>query len=230
MKVVDLFSGLGGFSQAFIDRGHNVVRFDNDEQFKEVQNTIICDVLDLTPEDLCDYLWDRPNIILASPPCTHFSVAALSHHWPKGVPTHATLEQIKLVRSTIALIKKTNPTYWILENPRGMLRKAIGKPAWTAYWAAYGAKVLKPTDLWGKLPPIDRKLPFKWERAPRGTKLGVQGISVDKYKSFKKNPFSHVMPRSPTLRALIPYDFSMAVCLAAEGNSPQQTLEEYVND
>ena len=33
MKVLDLFSGLGGFSQAFKDRGHKVTTLDNNPEF-----------------------------------------------------------------------------------------------------------------------------------------------------------------------------------------------------
>jgi hypothetical protein len=210
MRVVDLFSGLGGFSQAFIDRGHNVVRFDNDEQFSEVEYTIICDVLDLTAEDLCDYVWDIPDIILASPPCNHFSIASVYHHWKNGEPTEATKKQIELVRYTIKLIEEVSPKYWILENPRGMLRRVLGKPNKFLYMAAYGKKAKKPTDLWGVFPPIEWLEPFVWEKAPRGSDSGTQDNSL-----------------TPAERALIPYDFSLAVCLAAEGNSPQTTLGEY---
>lgn len=33
MKVLDLFAGLGGFSQAFRDRGHYVFTIDNNKEF-----------------------------------------------------------------------------------------------------------------------------------------------------------------------------------------------------
>lgn len=222
MKVIDLFSGLGGFSEAFVTRGHNVIRYDNDSRFAEVPHTIIKDILELTADDLRGV-----DIILASPPCTHFSVAALYHHWPKGRPTIATLEQIELVKYTIQIIKEANPEYWILENPRGMLRRAIGKPAITQYWGNWGMNALKPTDLWGKLPPVEwrNKDCAQYEKAPRGSKKGVQGINIS---SFKGNKFSYNIPRDSALRALIPYDFSLAVCLAAEGNSPQRTITEWI--
>jgi len=205
LKVYDFFSGLGGFSQAFLDRGHTVVRYDNDKKFAEVPHTIIKDIWNLTERDL-----SNPKIILASPPCNHFSVAAVYHHWPKGIPTKETLEQVELVKHTIKIIKEANPKYWILENPRGMLRNVIGKPQKTIPMCAYGKEAYKPTDLWGVFPPIDWKMPMKWEKAPRGSKLGVQGYN------------------DPAVTAMIPYDFSLAVCLAVEGNSPQMTLKEFL--
>ena len=204
MKCIDLFSGLGGFSQAFIDRGYDVKRYDFDERFVDVPHTIIKDIRELTAKNL-----RSQDIILASPPCTHFSIASVSTHWPDGLPSGETLEQIDLIEHTIDIIQKANPRYWILENPRGMLKHAIGNPALTIFLAAYGHPYLKPTHLWGQLPPIDIKLPFKWEKAPRGSKKGTDNPRLD-----------------PAIKALIPYDFSLAVCEAVEGISPQQTLQE----
>lgn len=207
MRCVDLFSGLGGFSQAFVDRGHEVIRYEYDERFKDIPHTTIKDIWYLTATDI-----RQSDIVLASPPCNHFSISSCYRHWPKGVPTKETLEQIDLIRHTIDLCNDSCSKYWILENPRGMLRKVIGKPNMTTYWGAWGAPFLKPTDLWGKFPPIawKHKDCATWEKTPRGSKKGIQGILRDLAK-----------------RALIPYEFSLAVCLAAEGNSPQTTLEEY---
>jgi len=48
MRVLDLFSGLGGWSQAFKDRGHEVVTVDIAPKFAP----IICkDIMELTPEE-----------------------------------------------------------------------------------------------------------------------------------------------------------------------------------
>lgn len=60
MKVLDLFSGMGGWSQAFRDRGHEVVRVELDPRFEA---EIHADILSLTPKDLPGP-WD---IVLASP-------------------------------------------------------------------------------------------------------------------------------------------------------------------
>ena len=218
LNVIDLFSGLGGFSQAFVDRGHYVERYDFNEDFQEIPHTTIKDVFDMSPIDL-----ETADIILASPPCNHFSIAAVYRHWPKGVPTEATLQQIELVKYTWELLKETNAEFWILENPRGMMQKILGKPAMMQYWGSWGMNCLKPTCLWGKLPPVEwrTKEIAVYEKAPRGSKKGIQGDTFWKHRKG----FSWNIPRNPALRALIPYDFSLAVCLAVEGNSLQETLE-----
>jgi len=205
MEVIDLFSGLGGFSQAFVDRGHYVERYDFNERFKDVPHTIIKDVMELTPIDL-----EHTDIVLASPPCQHFSIAAVCHHWKNSEPTPDTQEVIKLVKHTKKIIEEANPTYYMIENPRGMLRRVLGLPDKFVYLSAWGKEAKKPTDFWGKFPPIDWKMPFKWEKAPRGSKTGVQGYT-DSAETAK-----------------IPYDFSLAVCLAVEGNSSQRILEDFI--
>lgn len=209
LNVVDLFSGLGGFSQAFVDRGHHVERYDNDIKFKDIPFTILKDVMELTPVGL-----EGMDIILASPECRCFSVAADHHHWPKGIPTDETKEQIRIVKYIVKIIQEANPEYWILENPSGRMRRVLGKPSITTAWCAWGTPYKKPTDLWGKLPPIDWKIPISWEPNPSG------GAG----NRMPNDPY----PRDPAKRALIPYEFSLAVCLAVEGNSPQQTLETYL--
>ena len=206
MRVVDLFSGLGGFSEAFVDRGHDVERYEFDERFSEVPYTTIKNVLDLTPVDI-----DHADIILASPPCNRFSLAAVSKTWPKGEPTEKTLEAIALVRHAVYIIKEANPKYWLLENPRGMIVRVLGRPSMVTWWGAWGTTYKKETYIYGELPPIDRRMLHKYLKVKRGEKAGVQDPNL-----------------SPAERALIPYDFSLAVCLAAEGNSAQTTLYDHI--
>jgi len=66
---LDLFSGLGGFSSAFEDADNwEVTTVEIQERFDP---DITADVMDLRPTDLPD-----ADVVLASPPCTSFSLAA----------------------------------------------------------------------------------------------------------------------------------------------------------
>ena len=60
-----------------------------------------------------------------------------------------------LVKHTISLIEKLNPTYgFLIENPRGMLRKlpvVAHLPRRTVTYCTYGDTRMKPTDLWGSV-------------------------------------------------------------------------------
>ena len=187
MRVIDLFSGLGGFSQAFLDRGHDVTRYELAKEFEYVPCTIIKDVWELNANDLIG-----ADIVLASPPCNHFSIASVYIHWPKPLkePTRETREQIRLIQHTISIIKEADPKYWMLENPRGKLRSILGTPGILQCWGSWGMNALKPTHLWGKFPPVEWRNceSAKYEHAERGSKKGVQGINK---KSFKKNKFAY---------------------------------------
>jgi len=211
MRVVDLFSGLGGFSEAFVTHGCDVLRIDNDERFKDIPFTVIEDIWNCRAEDLVD-----ADIILASPPCRCFSVAADHHHWPRGIPTGETQEQIRLVKHTIKIIEAAWPKYWILENPAGRLRQVLGKPQMVQYWCSWGTRYKKPTHLWGRLPPIDWRMPHKWEPNPSG------GAG----NAMPNDPY----PRDPAKRALIPYEFSLAVYLAVAGKSTQTIIGRWCDE
>jgi len=209
LNVLDLFCGLKGWTQAFQERNHNVTTVDIDSKFNP---TIIVDIMNLTSKDFDKY--GHFDIILASPPCNCFSVASVYRHWERGIPKdEATIKSIELVKHTIDLIRDLNPDFWVMENPTGMLRKVIGMPNYQISQCQYGRGVMKPTDLWGKLPDsfVAKKCKpgsLCHEKASRSAKSGVQGIN---------NSFSDLGSKGKELRAKIPIGLSLAVCLAVEG-------------
>ena len=211
MRVLDLFSGLGGFSQAFLDRGHEVTRIDNDERFINVPNTTIGDVLNLRERDLEGF-----DVVLASPPCTCFSSAAQYRYWKRWEPLPGKRDQIlhavELATHAFNIMRGADTRYYVLENPKGRLRHFLGRPDFETAWAAWGTRYLKPTYLWGRLPPLEWPLARKWE--PNQSGGAGNGAKNDPY------------PRDPAKRALIPYAFSVALCIACEGDSNQTTLRE----
>lgn len=187
MKIcIDLFSGLGGWSAAFLDRGWRVVQVDNDPEF----NPHICtDIFDLNAR----ILPSNPLVVLASPPCQAFSTNTIKLNWKKRrLTSYNVVLAIGLVAKTLDIIFKVQPRYWIIENPRGMLRNVLGKPQVETYFAAWGAPNLKPTDLWGQLPEMEWPKPETWEED------GTRKIS------------------DPAEAARIPYNLSLAVCKAIE--------------
>jgi site-specific DNA-cytosine methylase len=77
MRVLDLFSGLGGWSAAFKERGHEVLTLDIEPKFKP---DICKDILEVNSIDELGQF----DVILASPPCEVFSIAAVwLKHWQK---------------------------------------------------------------------------------------------------------------------------------------------------
>ena len=184
MRILDLFAGVGGERRraAIEARGHELVTLDLEPKFG---NTISADILSMTAEKLGDF-----DFIWASPPCEAFSVASIGHHWGGGKNAyqpkteHAILSQ-RLVEHTIRLIKEIDPIGWVIENPRGVLRKlpcVDGLPLVTVTYCRYGDTRMKPTDLWGSFPKGWKPRPMchngnaDHEAAPRGAKTGTQGI------------------------------------------------------
>lgn len=184
MKILDLFSGLGGGQRRdkIEQRGHTLITLDLDARFS---CDLTADILTMTASNLglFDFIW-------ASPPCEAFSVASIGHHWGGGAKqyiaktSHALLSQ-KIVAHTVHLIHAINPAKgWLMENPRGVLRKlscVAGLPRNTVTYCRYGDSRMKPTDLWGTVPnwnprPMCHNGNPDHEAAPRGARTGTQGI------------------------------------------------------
>lgn len=183
MNVLDLFSGLCGWSEPFAEKGHRTFAIDNDRRFDADAYLDISDVaavLDALP-------W-RPDVILASPPCTAFTTMTMGQNWHyDGRPRTRTAEIGRtLVLATVAIIRVLRPSFFIIENPRAYLRVAGIIPREferrTVTYCRLGESRMKPTDLWGGFPP-SLVLPEMCHNgnpdhiaAPRGSTTGTQGM------------------------------------------------------
>lgn len=232
MRVLDLFAGLGGWSASFAARGHDVVTLDLDPRFK---TSLVMDVRDVTPDT---FLGWKPDIILASPPCESFSVLRIGRNWhydrsPTGSfaarrPKTSTAELgLELLENTLRLIRDLAPAYWIIENPRAAMRKMPILEQYerrTVTYCQYGHVSMKPTDLWGGFPPSLSMRPMCSPKAdchipaPRGSRTGIQSDSKSRkdprWVAFAEAHGYDVT--DPAVRAVIPYELALDVCLAAE--------------
>lgn len=188
MKVVDLFAGTRSISKAFEERGHETFSIEIDTRHENID--WYADILDVTAQDILER-FGQPDVIWASPPCTSYSIAGISHH-RKLNPETLELEPVsafahisdRLVKHVIALIEELNPTYWFIENPRGGLRKMSfvqDLPRYTITYCQYGDNRMKPTDIWSNVKDPKFKKMCKngdscHESAPRGSKTGTQGL------------------------------------------------------
>jgi len=193
MIIYDFYSGTGSSTQAFEDAGHTVIKFELDPSFEADEH------VDVTTLDAAELVqkYGQPDFVWASPPCTCFSVASMGYHWISGgstpqPKTDRAKDAQEVVRKTVSLIQELKPTLgWLMENPRGMLRKlavVAELPRRTVTYCAYGDDRQKPTDLWGVVPgwtPRDMCSPGSkcHVAAPRGAKTGTQGRSSSKDRS-----------------------------------------------
>lgn len=202
MKVLELFAGTRSISKAFEARGHDVFSIEWDKNFEDID--LYEDILKVTAEDILRE-FGHPDVIWASPDCSTFSIASISHHRRKN-PHNGNLEPVSdyamfcdaVDQHVLDLIKELQPKYWFIENPRGGMRKMTwmrGLPRFTVTYCKYETdkppeqRRMKPTDIWTNHPdpkflPMCKNGDPCHARAPRGAKTGTQGLKGAKERSM----------------------------------------------
>ena len=195
MKVLDLFCGLGGWSKAFHEAGHECFGVDIKNYGYKYGKFIEADLNDWTPGPELKF-----DIILASPPCTQFCI--FKKHFHGNQDERIGLD---LVYRTYYLIELIKPKYWVIENVKG-LAEFIDKPNEIIAYNRH--KDGKKAFLWsniGKLGFLDKMIMYRARTA-------------NKYKKYKKlNPnYKKPLNKTTTCKSkadlgLIPYPLSKAV-------------------
>ena len=125
MKVLDLFSGLGGFSEAFLQAGDEVVRVENNPLLSEVPNTSIEDVRAMRDRLLEFKNSGQPirsiDLVIASPPCLEFSMAYSAPRSVAGRNGEEWNPSMDLVEITLEIIQIISPKWWVIENVIGSI-------------------------------------------------------------------------------------------------------------
>lgn len=146
MKMLDLFAGLGGASQAMKLRGWDVTTLELEAKFKP---DLCMSIADYHPkEGEFDFVW-------ASPPCTEFSRESMPWCRTGKIPS------LDLLGEAIRVIVEAKPKFWAIENVRGSIKyftPILGEPRIRA----------SPVFVWGELPD---SVPRKIKVAPWKTKL-----------------------------------------------------------
>jgi hypothetical protein len=201
MRVLDLFSGLGGFSEAFVLAGDEVLRVEHNPLLSEVPHTTMQDVLDMRDRLHLFHAQGQPireyDVLLAGPPCREFSLAFSS---PRSIAQREGREfepSMECLQAILDIIRITKPRYWVIENVIGSIK----------YFEAVGLtprQIHGPHVLYGNFPMFQcGKLPTK--------------ASKDKTSSN---------PLRANHKALIPLELSMQLRKAM---IDQTTLFEFVN-
>ena len=221
LKILELFSGTESFSKVARERGHETFTVDNDKRF----NPDLCiDVMDLTSEMISF----KPDIIWSSPPCQCFSIASVYRHWKQGKPiSQGALNSIELIKKLLTLLKELNPQFFIIENPRGMLRKMVFMQDLhrdTITYCQYGFEYQKATDLWNNLnykfkPMCSPKSPCH-VRSPRGSKTGIQG------RKGNHPDWNYSVNRSAVIRSVVPKELCLDIIKHCEIEIKRKNLNK----
>lgn len=164
MRVLDLYSGLGGFSEAFVRSGDEVLRVENNPLLSEVPHTTMQDVRAMAERLHVFHAQGQPireyDVLLAGVPCDEFSFgfhapqaqAARRGEYEDYQPDMTDLE------CALDIIRITKPRYWIIENVIGSIR----------HFAKYGLEprmIVGSHVLYGNFPMFAQiQIPTKAER------------------------------------------------------------------
>lgn len=159
--MVDLYSGLGGASEAFLRSGEwDILRIENNKELLGfVPNTWFYSVPDL----LSNFSWmtveREMDLLWASPPCTHFS-QAYNAPIPKAKREGRVFEpDMSLIEAAVELRDLWNPRFWAFENVIGAIpyfEPLLGKPT----------QIIGPFVIWTNLPHI--VMDYDWEPERKG--------------------------------------------------------------
>jgi site-specific DNA-cytosine methylase len=199
MNVLELFAGSRSIGKAAESLGHKVFSVDW-QPFDHIDLSI--DIEFLTIKDI-PFI---PDIIWASPDCTTYSIAAISHHRNGIIPKSEYAKKCDAVNENMhKLIKEyllVNPKLkYYIENPRGMMGKMPfikHCETSTIWYCTYGDNRAKPTNIFSnniyslfnqngwkpKKECFNGNKNCHHESAPRGSKTGTQGLK-DSYNRSK---------------------------------------------
>jgi len=146
-RILDLCSGLGGASEAFVQAGCDVVRIELNELLAYVPFTATLDV-----KKWDEWLPDlgRFDVVIAAPPCLEFSDG---FHSPKSryVRANGGVEgyepDLSILQACLDIEDYLKPTWFILENVRGAgpyFKPLVGPPK----------QNIGGFFLWGRFPHI----------------------------------------------------------------------------
>lgn len=138
--ILDLCGGSGEWSRPYREAGYDVINVTLPNYDVRKYNGI-----------------DNVYGILAAPPCQMFSLARTTAKITRDL--RQGMECVEACMKIIWECRQRNKLkFWALENPRGILRQFLGKPAFTFDPFEFGHDYSKKTDIWGYFNEPRKKL------------------------------------------------------------------------
>ncbi|MCX8204243.1 MAG: DNA cytosine methyltransferase [Candidatus Nezhaarchaeota archaeon] len=157
LKVVDLFSGAGGFSRGFLEAGFKIIAaLDNAPQVAKTYRAnfpwtmfIEDDIKNVDGETLFKNISGRPDVVIASPPCEPYTAANIKRL--KEPLDRLYVDPIgRLTLHGIRLIGDLEPKVFVIENVpqimEGGLKEALIKELKRAGFREVFFNILKAED------------------------------------------------------------------------------------
>lgn len=182
MKALDLFCGLGGWSDGLALEGFDVTGVEIEPKIAALNKhqVIVADVCELNPKDFKGY-----DLIVGSPPCRDLCVIAETAGKTRWKDPPNPQRGLNLVKAYLKFVEVAKPTYWLMENT-SLLEKhlkiktrqktSLGKGMLRGFWGNYPS-FLVPRDYRHDFNFGERKPLTSWERAriplPVARALGV---------------------------------------------------------
>ena len=186
MKLLDLYCGLGGWSDGLAMEGFEVLGVEIEPYIAKLYEhpVIVADVRDLDSKNFKGY-----DLIVGSPPCRDFTqIPDVRYKEGEGYKITPWKEPknpkrgLELVNAFLRIIEEAEPTYWIMENVVGLTKHLelkpkmitrLGKGMKRAFWGSFPPFFvvrdysLKPKEnIQGKLRKWERaKIPIAFSRA-----------------------------------------------------------------
>jgi len=141
MKVLDLFCGLGGWSDGFASEGYEVLGIEIEPKIAKLYKhpVIVADVRTLNGE-----MFKGFDMIVGSPPCRDFSqLRFLDFRWKrKADPNYG----LQFVNAFLRIIDEAKPNFWLMENVPNLAnyldikpvqKSRLGKTMIRCFWGKY---------------------------------------------------------------------------------------------
>lgn len=147
IRVLELFCGTKSIGKYCASHADTFATYSLDVDAK-CNPDVVCDILSWDYKQFPSRFFD---VIWASPPCTHYSIARTTGG-PRDIP-----QANKIVLRTLEIIAYFQPTIWFMENPAtGFLKGQAfmqGLPFVDVHYCMYGYTYRKWTRIWTNLGP-----------------------------------------------------------------------------